>query len=663
MAGSGDIQKQLRAKNPFASSVSPAPWSNANPDLESLNREATNEIEQLIRDKRREPSVPRAGLILGMAGAGKTHMLRRILLKLRGKGQIAVFVAVRAFLDPESVIQYLLKEAVISLGREHRKGRTQLDIVMEELDSAYRDSCLQDGAPVQEGLERLRPLHREMSALGEVERNVLKSLLLYAGTQDADIREDILLWLRGKAEEGAVARLGLPERDLESMTEHARENDARTIFLSLGQIFAYAKVPMIVCFDQLDGMEEKKLINAWGQVVSLLVNDTPGVLPLAFLRADTWYDHFANVLDIAVIQRLGKRPILMQNCTLEQAQMLIKSRLETFFGEDVEEKYQWLMERLKGRLQPGYSPRMVIDLAGHVIDESDGDLDPVLKPIDAAYREECDKVAADLDAWPADADQLFLALQTWINSQENFSVAKKEDRYPHLSGSRMIEGRKVDCDFIVMAPVYAASAAAGLKRGIDFLQKTPNGLGCYIIDGRTLRYPPKWRQVHRLLDEFRELGGIVLLLKAEECVLWYGLVALMNKLDNGDITIYPYSGAPRSANHEDLNRYMKEAFSVDFLNMGKASRDNKERKNPLLSLSRQKTHSSSPDDEALVDILISLLDASPMKLLPAGKMLEMLAARAVEVPQTRLLACVSRFQDRFHVYPAGKDTLIQRAGR
>lgn len=571
MTSSGNIQEQLRAKNPFTSSVSPAPWNNATPDLESLNREATQEIEQLIRDKRRDPSAPRAGLILGVAGVGKTHMLRRILLKLKGKGQIAVFVAVRAFLDPESVMQDLLREVVISLGREHQKGRTQLDVVMDELDYAYRDACLRDGTSVQQGLERLRPLYREMTALGEVDRDVLKSLLLYAGTQESDLREDILLWLRGRAEEGAADRLGLPERDAGAMTRNARENEARTVFLSLAQIFAYAKVPMIVCFDQLDGMEEKKLINAWGQVVSLLVNDTPGVLPLAFLRADTWYDRFADVLDISVIQRLGNRPVMMQNCTLEQAQMLIRSRLTAFFGEDVEKKYQWLMDRLKGRLQPGYSPRIVIDLARHVIDEPGGEeirQDLVLKALDAAYREEWDKVAADPGGWPADDEQLLLALKLWLDSHEDFVEKTAGDRYVRLRGT----WGKNECAFIVLTLKNPRSVGAALKRGIDFLREYPGGLCRYVTEKQTADWPETWKVVHQCMAEFTKLGGKTLVLNDEERAQWYGLVALFNKLGNGDVMLLSPSG-PRSASHEDLRRYMKEAFPVDFLKLVRHRKD------------------------------------------------------------------------------------------
>ena len=118
-----EILLKLREKNPFASSASPLPWENVNPDLLQLSREASEEIEQLMRHKRREPSTPLAGLVLGEAGSGKTHMLTRILRRMRGNSRPAVFVAVKAFRDPETVTKHLLTEIFISLKRIHSSER------------------------------------------------------------------------------------------------------------------------------------------------------------------------------------------------------------------------------------------------------------------------------------------------------------------------------------------------------------------------------------------------------------------------------------------------------------------------------------------------------------------------------------------------------------
>ena len=653
-----DILQRLRENNPFASSASPLPWNNANPDLGSLNREATEAIEQLLREKRRAPSMPLAGLILGEAGAGKTHMLMRILRRMRENGQIAIFVTVRTFRDPDSVMGHLLTEIIISLSREHSAGRSQLDMLMEELDSVYRESCQEDGFSIHQGVERLSFLRTRMPG---VDKGLLKCFLLYAEETSPDVRMELLDWIRSGLDEEDCERLGLSQRDLDSMNEAKREADAEKMLLSIGQILAYAKVPMTVCFDQLDGMESRELIIAWGRMLSLLVNDLRGVLPLAFLRADTWNTRFSTQLDDSVVQRMtGRPPIVIGNCSLGQAQQLIRDRVRALFGGDADGISAWLLSRLKGKLHAGYSPRSVINLANQAIVEADvpPSLDSVSaenKAMEAAYQEECDKVRMAPGDWPPNAEELLLALEVWMKAQEAIDVRPGKDKYIQLRGTR----GDSECAFIVIASKNHLSAGAALKRGIEFLKKYTKGLCCYVMDGRTLKGPENWKVVHQLMGEFTRHGGRVLVLDEEDRAQWYGLVALLNKLDNGDVTLYLNSGA-RNATREDLKRYMKEAFPTDFFNLNVPSGE--EVAPETTPSPSTETPSPTPNDEPLAQILLSLLDTSPMKLLPAGKMVEMLSARALEVSHTRLLSCVSRFQDRFHVYPAGKDTLIQRAG-
>lgn len=147
----GGIRAQLVENNPFASSAAPNPWDNANPDIDSLNRDIVEHIDQLLRMKRREPALPLAGLILGEPGTGKTHMLKRVLGKIRKNGQIAIFVAVRAFMNPESVMRDLLREIFISMAREHRDGKLQIDLLLGELDESYHERCREKGRPVCRG--------------------------------------------------------------------------------------------------------------------------------------------------------------------------------------------------------------------------------------------------------------------------------------------------------------------------------------------------------------------------------------------------------------------------------------------------------------------------------------------------------------------------------
>ena len=678
----GDIRAQLMENNPFASSAAPNPWDNANPDINSLNRTVVEHIDQLLRTKRRDPAVPLAGLILGEPGTGKTHMLKRILGKIRKNGQIAIFVAVRAFMNPESVMRDLLREVFISMAREHRDGKQQIDLLLDELDESYRDRCREEGRPILLGMDRLSSLKKQL--LG-IDRDFLRCLLLYADTEDASLKEDILFWLMGESDESFPERLKVPDCDRDAMAPEAREDEASKMLLSLGHVLRYARVPMLVCFDQLDGMDSPDLINAWGKVLSLLVNDVSGMLPLAFLRADTWNHRFSRVLDSAVVQRFN-HPVPMGNCSLDQAKQLVKDRIAAFFVEGSEEKYRWLMARLEGKLRTGYSPRTVIDLANRAIQENGSEVlsknqrgtrsrttdgtDEVReaeRTLAAAYREECDKVASDPNSWPPNADQLLDALEMWLSSRPEFNVSRSDDKYVRLSGQRSARGRMTPCAFIVMTTRHHHSAAAALKKGINFMKENPDGFCCYVTDERALKGPENWKQVHDLLGQFRALKGRTVVLESDGRAVWYGLVAFRNKVCNGDVALYPSTGQ-RPTTREDFSRYMKEVFRQELLDLSE------EGENPLDGDSSGGSRGESasvppaeepknvdggaPDEERLTCAVLSLLKESPMKMMGAELLVGALHHKGVNVGYQTLLAGLNRQKTLFRLYPSGNGTLI-----
>lgn len=664
------IRSQLAANNPFASSAAPNPWDNANPDLDSLNRDVVDRIDQLLRTTREKPEETFAGLILGEAGAGKTHTLKRVLGRIRKSGEIAIFVTVMAFMDPESVMQDLLREVFISMGREHGDGKLQIDRLLDALEGSYREHCQKEGHPVLSGMDRFNSIRQQM--LG-IDRDFLHCLLLYASTEDASLKEDILSWMRGESDESFPEKLKVPACNWDEMTPAAREKKARDRLRSLGHVLRYANVPMLVCFDQLDGMISEDLINAWGRAASLLINDVYEALPLAFLRADTWAQRFSKRLDDAVRHRFELHCFPMANCSLKQAKQLIEDRIKAFFDDGVEQKYQWLMARLNTTLKPGYSPRMVITLANQAIQKAGNEVDAaheVERTLAAAYREECDKVAADPNSWPPNAEHLLSALALWLESRPEFTVSRSDDKYVRLSGQRSAEGSKVPCAFIFMTTRHHSSAAAAINRGINFLKKNPNGFCCYVTDGRALKGPENWRAVHDLLGQFRALKGRTVVLQPDGRAAWYGLVAFQNKVCNGDVTLYPPSGEPRLATPEDLSGYMKEGFRLNLLGLdgesgktgdGDRSRNAGSVEGPTPSTRGLKDMSgSAPEEEGLAGAVLSLLKGSPMKMMDAEFMVKELRHKGFDVVHETLLAELNRQKALFCLYSSGNGTLISR---
>ncbi len=374
MADNISILEQLKADNPFMSSSSPLPWENNAPDLIQLNSAVSAEIEQLIRHKRREPSLPLAGLIFGGPGTGKTHMLARILRRLRKNSWHAILVTVKAFTNPKGVMQALLSEIFTCMIKEHSGGRSQFDMLMQEVMNSYHEHRRDDGFSSTDTPDLKIYLKRDMP---EIDRAFLKCIMLYLGTSDRVIKDQIIEWLREGLDDDDSLALGLPMRDVNSMEDAARESSAKSIITSLGIVLAYARVTMVICFDELDSMHtNKELIEAWGDTVAFLMNNIAGVLPLCFIKSEVWGKVFHPVLNLSIIQRLQAGRMEMKGCSISQAKQLIHDRIAARFTDGVEEKYNWLISRMGNVLDAGLSPRDVIDLARQALNDT-GTIDPV----------------------------------------------------------------------------------------------------------------------------------------------------------------------------------------------------------------------------------------------------------------------------------------------
>ena len=648
---SDSILQKLRENNPFSSTSSPLPWNNMNPDLQNLNRETSDEIEQLIRQKRMRPDVPLGGLILGEAGSGKTHMLTRILRKLRGNSQLAVFAAVRAFTDPGSVTQHLLSEIFNSLKLIHSGGRSQFDMITGEFMNSYREHRLNDGFDSIENLDIRSYVRKDIPRL---DRNFLKCVLLYLSAKDEGTKADILDWLCGKLSDDDSLTLGLPSRNTDMMTNAKLEQEAENILISLGLVLGYAKVPMIICFDQLDGMKDKeeprKLISAWGNVVSLFINDLSGILPLCFMKAQTWNDVFLPVLDEAIVQRIKSNTMVMRECTVTQAQQLIRDRITAAFGKDSEEIYKWLVSKIS--ITKGISPRDVIELANRVINSAGTLSDEpkeITKTIMEAFNEEYKKVQAVPVAWPPNDEHLTLALEFWLSSLEGFTVERAKGRYIKLKG---IHGDRKFA-FIIVIPKSHVTASNGVKEGLKFLSEYPGSFCCYVLEEKS--HKVTWKKFAEHLREFEQAGGFTARLDKDTRINWYALTALINRVDNGDVNIYSASQT-RTATRRDILDFVRTLKLIDSQAL---------RFSPAAVKYVQPSEKSERvyfDDKLFSDTLSSVITASPMKILAVDKAADLLSQRGIKAGRNEIISFVRNHSERFRTYSSKNDTLITIAG-
>ena len=654
MTDNNIILQKLRENNPFSSHASPLPWENTNPDLQNLNRQTSDRIEQLIRKKRLEPAVPLAGLILGEAGSGKTHMLTRILRRLRNNAQLAVFTAVKAFYNPESVMQNIFSEIFNSLKLPHSKGRSQFDVVISEFMNTYRERRHNDGFDSTENLDLRSYIRKDIPGLC---RNFLKCLMLYMSAKDEGMKIDILEWLREGLDDEDSLRLGLPSRNTQAMTPSEREQDAANVLVSLGHVLSYARVPLVLCFDQLDNIkdtkEPRKLITSWGNSVALLMNDLTGIIPLCFVRAAIWNEKFVPVLDEAVEQRISSNKMTMYSCTVEQAKQLVHDRIAASFTEDSEEIYSWLISRLP--ITQEYSPRQVIEIANRVINSPGGtaidEPTEITKIITEAFYDEYKKIQAVPLAWPPNAEQLTLALEVWLSSLEGFSAEKSKGKYIRLQG---IHGDKKFA-FIIVIPKSHVTATNALKEGLKFLDEYPGSFCFYVLEEKS--HKKTWKKFAEKLADFERSGGFTARLTEDSRINWYALTALINRVDNGDVNIYS-SASSRTATRKDILDFVRTLTLID----SQALR--------FSPASITYAHPSKPetkiyfDDKLFSATLSSLITASPMKILAVDKAAELLSQRGINAGRNEVISFVRNHPESFRTFTSrNNDILITLEGR
>ena len=633
MADNTSIHEQLKAGNPFLSVASPLPWANKTPDVSQLYSSISADIEQLIRDKRREPSLPLSGLIFGGQGMGKTHMLTRILRRLRKNAWHAIFVDVKAFTNPKRITQELLFKIFVCMSQMHSNGHSQFDVLMSEMMNAYHEHRAEDGLSGDDDSSLKTYLKKDMPGLN---RTFLKCLLLYIKAGSLAVKDNILEWLREGLDDEDSLALGLPMREVGPMDDAACESDAKAIITSLGLVLAYAKITMIICFDELDTMEgNKELIDALGNTIGFLMNNVSGILPLCFVKEDSWDNAYVPTLNRAIIQRLRTNIMKMNGCSVEQAKQLIHDRIASVFSDNAEEVYNWLISRMGSALTPGLSPRMVIELAKKAIDTDPPD------PVKEAFNEEYKKVQDEPRAWPPNSDHMKLAAEAWLKSHDGYDTLKGWGKHLRIFGTL---GDK-HIALALPVPKTAPTAMAVINECFRFLKEYPGSFCCYVKEKKA--HKDTWKVFAKRLGEFVEAGGHVLELDESSRITWYALAATISQIKNGNVTVF--SPESRTATTDDAREFFR---TIDLIP-------------GIFAQPQPETDTGTPDTpvppvspELLKTALHNVIKSSPMKLLTTDKALAILASRNIILSRNDVLSFVEANKHSFRTYSTSSGEIM-----
>ncbi len=346
------IQQQILTQpNPFEDRAVGDPWDRAPiTDVSSINSAASDTVFRLLEGVNRDRQT-RIILLLGETGAGKSHLIHRILRQLDERG---LFVHVEPFGEASLVCKHILREIAVSLGRRRRpgaapqivdfaacvirdtwrhlliergvgrtpKGREQIDKLSGSLEYVFNSFRRQD---------RFRPIYEALLThlcddAPDLDRQFLKTFFRVLLDED---RATVLDWLKGKdLEDIDLKRIGAP-RGLLS------EDEAFNTIRALAILSRFYK-PLVICFDQNESLlwgDDDSRFQALVTTLCRVHDFTPNCLLLFTCLKQVWVHDYTRRLQKPEIARFESRPVHLDGLTTESAAALVAARMQRVFGE------------------------------------------------------------------------------------------------------------------------------------------------------------------------------------------------------------------------------------------------------------------------------------------------------------------------------------------
>ena len=284
--------------NPFTGSAVGSVWDSQGVDEPSIHSTVFEHLLNLVAGSCAGVK-DRCVILYGNAGSGKTHLMRRLRLRLQMPvtgGCVAAFSWIRMQTSPAMMWRHLRRQMVNDLCTEDFGGRRQIDELLIDRHSKIDNVRSRSLATVLEHLA-----HR---------RN----------------QRDARAWLAGeRLPDAALAALGLPTDDGD---EEAFEDECWRIVRELADFLS--PTPLVLCLDQLESLQNQP-------------GDRAGLFAIGKLLADI-HDQIRNRVVIGCAQtglvgELDKalpeyfkdryRVESLPPLNIEQAQAVVRVRLRT----------------------------------------------------------------------------------------------------------------------------------------------------------------------------------------------------------------------------------------------------------------------------------------------------------------------------------------------
>jgi hypothetical protein len=659
----------LQENNPFYSNTHPDIWIRQFPNIPSINGDVFSSIIRIIENKQKNPQEPVGILVNGEAGTGKTHMIARIREYCEETSFQIKFSAIRPVINYNTPIRHLFRGIISSMAHTvaDSSGCTQFHGLLFSMITEYisKESENRDVLKKFEGNpgkffrffskfknERELLYNRVQTwmikEIPDVYPLFIKLLFAYGNPKLQQIARSRL---EGDIADPEDARL-LNVPYIENQSDPAAEEEARNFLLSLGLLLSRYNQCLIICFDQLENLQTEELIKAFGLTNQTIFNECYSLLPLSFMRTLHW-ERFEEILDRSVIDKMGMSKLNLHGCSQSQVKEIIESRISAVFPDTWETLANWLIPLVQTTIHKNPTSREVISAANAIIMKTDGkdtpnkDIWPSPNEIiGSAYSNERDLILSDLDAWPADYEEITSAVSIFLKSRKLPFTTKKLSRKNILT----ITYREKRCCVIINTNRNHSAIGASFSTGTQFLHKNPGSICLYLTDPRCIITKPTWGPANQKKNDFLEAGGEILHPSEGEIARFYALYSLSCKITEGDIQIETMDGV-RPITHDEFYDYVgsKELFESIF----KATQDDTD--------IDEKKHEISVD--AIHNAICEVLYHQPMHIMRADLLAQSLFKKGVSITHDELIMWCGEHAGLYKILQSQQGSMIIVTGK
>lgn len=514
------------------------PWAKTFIDLPELNAKVTDAIANAIttvrsaaRKKDRELRTSSL-LVLGPAGAGKTHLFARLRHKL---GPKAIFVHLRPLVGTEMTPRYVLGQIVQQLGYETTSrddgGLKQLEALVGSsfalLDGESPDypriflgdvAALDDAKRAQKleaAVEHLLEQHQE------ADETYLTRLLEAPFMKPAHQRA-ALAWLAGRElEESQMKRLGVSTSIPEERIIQALQ--------TLG-LFAAPGAPIVLVFDQLENLMDAEAtgsrIRAYANLVAELFDTTRGYVLVQMALDSEWEHAILPQLSAAQKTRLGGNTSVISLPTPAQSRELVRRWVEHLPSRP--EPFPWPFGERRidhWSSTPGMTPRMLmiscrqaLALGPNAPFDDDAEEATPATERNATARDETAADAALAAAWEHHLESARRVLDEAADDRRSADPARLVGgiacamRFLDGVSANRVDARqhvqvlaRAGAEMRAMALLHQTHPRAVIT-ALDRMSEHVSKGTAIALRERALEFPPTWKKVHAALVALLKRG-------------------------------------------------------------------------------------------------------------------------------------------------------------